>query len=194
METNVELLDTQNNQDGEVTPLSTEELKRRAEVSSQNFERAKKAELEVKELRAKLLEKQNIPVEIPEEAMSDEGKLLKDKISHLEKTLGSFQENQALGNVYSQFPAIKDKQSEFNEFRSEYPGMSLERIAKIFMFENGLVDSQPKRLGLEKPTGGAKAPVKQGQSIEDIHRLRTSQPKLYQKMLKTGQINPDNIE
>lgn len=193
MENNVELLDTQNNQDGEVTPLSTEELAKRAAVSSQNFERAKKAELEVKELRAKLLEKESAVAEIPDDTMSDEGRLLKDKINRLEKALGSFQEGQSLLSLHSKYPAIKDKQEEFDEFRSEYPGMDLDKVAKVFLVDKGLMETQPKRLGLETPTGGNKNAPKQGMSMEDVQRLRTTQPKMYQKMLREGVINPDKF-
>jgi len=138
--------------------------------------------------------KPSAPVEIPEEAMSDEGKLLKGQIANLEKTLSSFQEKTTLSNVYATYPALKDKQDEFNEFRAEYPTMALDKLARVFVIEHGLSAPAPKRLGVEKPTGGAKAPTKQGMSIEDVARIRTTQPKLYQKMLKEGKINPDTIE
>lgn len=198
MENDLELMDTHKSPEAVVAEetINVEELKRRAEVSSQNFERAKKAENELKELRAKLLDKPNTPVEIPEEAMSDEGKALKEKISALERTLNTFQEKASLSTVFSQYPALKDKQAEFEEFRSEYPGMALDKLAKVFVIENGLATPPaPKRVGLEKPTGGPKnTPKPQGMSIEDVQRIRTSQPKLYQKMLKDGRINPDSIE
>lgn len=139
--------------------------------------------------------KPSAPVEIPEEAMSDEGKLLKDKIATLERTLNTFQEKATLSSVFNQYPALKDKQAEFDEFRSEYPGMALDKLAKVFVLEHGLVTPPaPKRIGLEKPTGGAKAPTKQGMSIEDVARIRTTQPRLYQKMLRDGRINPDTLE
>jgi hypothetical protein len=65
MENETEVLDTQNNQDGESETTTTEEtetlspqeiadLKHKADVSSQNFERAKKAEAEKKALETEL--------------------------------------------------------------------------------------------------------------------------------------------
>ena len=100
MENQLEVLETQNNP--EVTAPTAEEdlsveqmddLKYKAAISSQNFERAKKAENEVKELRAQLEELTNN--EVPPDDILDEGTIkLKAKIFEIEKKL---EKNEVLG-------------------------------------------------------------------------------------------------
>lgn len=173
--------------------LDIEDLKRKAEVSSQNFERAKKAELEVKELRNQLASKSS--EQLDEDLLSDEGKLLKSEISVLRETISKFEKEKEEQAIYSEYPELKDKKDEFTEFSNDpdNAGIKKEKLAKLFLLEKGLLDSKPQRKGLEKPTGGSKASHKSGISQDEIKRLRENQPRRYQQMIQNGKINPDDI-
>ena len=127
-----------------------------------------------------------------DEVWSDEGKLLKDQISSLEGQLNSLKEEKELEKLHTQFPALKDKASEFEQFRAEYPRHKLENVAKLFLVEKGLAEA-PERKSLEKPTGGTRTPQKSGISAEDAQKLRTSNFKKYLELLQSGQIRPDDI-
>ena len=189
-----ELQEPQKTPEGAAEPKSEEEnlnvddLKRKAEVSSQNYERAKKAELRVKELE-KLIESKSS--EEPEYLTDDE--VTRKDVSEIKKELASFKENQTLERLGNLYPAIKEKSDEFEEFKMEYPGIALDKVAKIFVAEKGYVEQLKPRLGLEKPTGGFKSQIKSGFSHDEIKRLRETQPRRYEQMLRSGKINPDDI-
>lgn len=134
------------------------------------------------------------PPVIDDDSMSDEGRSLKANIASLEAKLASMETVQTIDKLAVQYPAIKDKQDEFEEFRSEYPGLALEKVAKIFVMEKGYNEQINPKIGLEKATSGAKSQQKQGLSMDEVKRLRESQPRRYQQMLKDGRINPDNIK
>lgn len=133
------------------------------------------------------------PSEIEEDLMSDEGKALKGHISTLEAKLADMENKQAIERLLTQYPVIKDKMDEFNEFRNEYPNLDPEKIAKIFLVEKGYTEQLKPRIGLEKPTSGSKSHQKSGFSGDEIKRLRETQPRRYQQMLRNGKINPDLI-
>jgi|SRR3990170_7928333 len=187
MENQLEVLETQNNP--EVTAPTAEEdlsveqmddLKYKAAISSQNFERAKKAENEVKELRAQLEELTNN--EVPPDDILDEGTIkLKAKIFEIEKKL---EKNEVLG-VY---PELKDLWDDFETFRDEpdNAGLHLKTAAKAFLVEKGILE--PKRKGLEKPTGGRQVPTSPEMNNEELKKLRETDFRKYREMLKKGQI------
>lgn len=166
------------------------DLKKRAEVSSQNFERAKKAESKVKELEIELEEAKVSEEDDGEEYWDDK---IEKKVKSLETELASFKETQTLQVLLSKYPALRDKQVEFDEFRNEYPQLELEKVAKVFLVENNLINANTERKGLEKATSGEKGAVKKGMSEEDVKRLRETQPRKYEKMLRDGRLNPDEI-
>ena len=189
METNVEELEPQKTPEGttptveEVTlsKADLDDLKHRAEVSSQNFERAKKAELEVKDLQSRLT------TEVPsDEVFSDEGRALKSQINTLESELNSIKDNQVLQGLYVQYPVLKEKSAEFDEFRLDYPRTKLENVVKLYLSENGLLE--PKRVGLEKPTGGPRNPTSSEMTVDDVKKLRETDPRKYRDMLQKGLI------
>lgn len=122
------------------------------------------------------------------EAFSDEGKLLESKILGLTKDLSEVRGELAKKDVLISHPVLKDKWEEFEEFRSnpENKGMNMRTAAKAFLVENGLFE--PERKGLEKTTGGSRAPTASGMTAEQIKNLRTTNFKKYQEMLKNGQI------
>lgn len=200
MENQFEDQELQQNPEGEGTPktptLTEEEiaeLKRRAEVSSQNFERAKKAELELKELK---LQSQQKPAPFTDDDFSDEGRALKAEIASLKEDLSSFKKSKEEEAIYTKYPQLKEKSSDFKEYLEdpENKGISTDRLAKLFMVENSMIDTDtPKRKGLERPTSGAKETIKKGFTEEDVKHLRDTQPRKYEQMLRNGQLNPDNI-
>lgn len=189
MEKEGEVLDTQTeDQEGEtpkVNALTQEEiddLKRRAEVSSQNFERAKRAEAEKKALQEEIdLLKQTSYV--------DETDVSK-QLSELRQKLDRIEEEKEINLILQKYPVIADKRQEFDEFRMGYPGGKIDSIAKLFLAENELLDATPKRKGLEKAGTGKRTPPDSGKmSAEDAQRLRTNNYKEYKKLLLAGKID-----
>ena len=161
------------------------ELRRRADVSSQNFERAKKAE----EAR-KALEEENEILRAQLETESFTGDdVVQRQLKEIASKLERLEEEKQLEGLYSQYPALKDKQSEFNSFRLDYPGVGLQAVAKLFLAENDLIGESPKRKGLEKAGGGQRVPPSTGkQNADDVKRLRETNYKEYVKQLKAGKI------
>lgn len=180
MENEPEVLEPQKNPEpSESVSLSQQELedlRHRAEVSSQNYERAKKAEQRLKELEeARLLE-----VNVPSDEDDTVGKL-KSEISEIKGKL-------TRSEVIESYPQLKEVWSDFEQFRSdpENKGMNMRTAAKAFLVDKGLLE--PSRKGLEKPTGGPRAPLSSGMSSEDAKRLRETNYKKYLEMVKKGQI------
>ncbi len=114
-------------------------------------------------------------------------------INELRQELNSIKEREALKEVYAQYPAIVDKKEEFNEFREDYPGLPVDKLAKLFIAENNLGTPGKPRLGLETPTGGSRGATRAGMTEEEVKRLRETQPRRYQKMLQEGKIRPEDI-
>jgi hypothetical protein len=191
MENTFEGLEPQKTQVTEVQvnkiELSAEEyadLKHKAEVSSQNFERAKKAEIQLREF-----ESINNNNEVPSsDIFSDEGRALKREIEEQNEKIAQLLQENAKKDVLNTFPILKDKWSEFDSYRNdpENKGMSIQTAAKAFMHDSGLFE--PTRKGLEKPTGGQRTPVNQAQSPEDIKTLRETNFRKYRAMLAKGEI------
>lgn len=157
-----------------LSPEEIADLKHRAEVSSQNYERAKKAEARLKEL-----ETNNV---LLEEGSGDEEAVkikaeLKDIKSKLAKT-----------ELLESHPILKESWGDFEKFREDEDnkGMNLKTAAKAFMAEKGLLE--PTRKGLEKPTGGSKTPPSTNMTSEEVKNLRETNYRKYVDMLKKGQI------
>ena len=137
-----------------------------------------------KELEDKL---NNINTTTPsDEVYSDEGRLLSNKISSLEAKLEQLEEEKTVAQVHSQFPMLKELSGEFDEFRKEYPRHKMENIAKLFLTEKGLLE--PKRKGLENPTGGQRGPAESQMTHDDIRNLRETNYKAYKDKLQKGLI------
>lgn len=152
-----------------------EDLKKRAEVSSQNFVRLKKAEARLQELES--LSTDDISTEEEKELH-----VLQSKLANVEQQLEK-------SDVITQYPVLKDVWSEFEEYRAsdENAGMSIKTAAKAFLVEKDLTDSV-KRKGLEKVRGGHKTPPKSGISADEIAEIRKNNQRKYRDMLKKGQI------
>jgi hypothetical protein len=188
MENESEVLGTQPEDQEEakvLTPEEIEELQRRAEVSSQNFERAKKAELEAKELRERVssLETQVSPI------YTTDDDLLRNEIAELKQKFASIEEDKKLSDIYQRYPAVSDKRAEFDAYRVQYPTGNLDAVAKLFLAEFDLLTDAPKRKGLEKAGGGKKVAPDTGKMLSaDVKNLRENNFKEYMKLVRQGRI------
>lgn len=136
-------------------------------------------------LEQKLSEFSNLSAE---EEFSDEGRALKKEISSLATKITEMQGEITKKDLFIAHPVLKDKWSEFEEFRNdpENEGMPLKTAAKAFLVENGMIGTQRK--GLEKPTGGTRTPPTSGMTAEDVRTLRETNFKRYTEMLEKGQL------
>lgn len=158
-----------------------------SEALAEERRRRKELEVQIEELKATTITPDEDVVE------SDEGRVLKQEIRKLERSLEEMREERELEAVVALNPQIADKRAEFDEYRKEYPKHKLQNVAKLFLAESGLLEGAPDRKGLERPTGGSKAPAPSTPS-EDIRRIRETQPRRYIQMLREGKINPDDIK
>lgn len=155
--------------------------------NKQLYARATKAEDEARELKAKLrdLESQQVPSETVTYYDDD----TKREVDALKQRLDEIQDKADLDKLYGTYPAIQDKAQEFDEFRKEFPRHKLENVAKLFLSEQGLLDT-PARPGLEDPSGGARVAPSTGKlSAEDARKLREENYEGYRKLLKEGRID-----
>ena len=156
----------------EISPEEYDDLKHKAEVSSQNFERAKKAENRVTEL-------ESLNNEVPSDP--EEEFVRKSEFDEVKQKLNK-------AEVVESHPQLKELWPDFETFRAdpENKGMNMKTAAKAFLVEKGILE--PQRKGLEKPTGGPRAPIQTGMTSEDVKNLRETNFKKYEEMLKKGQI------
>lgn len=147
----------------------------------QLYERAKKAEAKAKELEEKLKESS-----VSEEYESDDD--WREKFNELSSKLTQIEERTQLESIYAQYPVLKEKFAEFDEYRLTNPGMSLTVAAKAFLAEHDLLGQAPKRKGLEKAGGGVRTPPTGKMSVDDAKRLRETNYNEYRKMLMAGKI------
>ena len=121
------------------------------------------------------------------EFVSDEGKLLKGELDTMAAKIRQLEDEKSLEKLCAQYPVLKENLDKFNEFRqAEHPRAKIESAAKIYLAENGLLES--RRVGLENPTGGTRAPVNTGMTADDVANLRKNNWKKYQDMLSKGLI------
>lgn len=155
-----------------------DDLKRRAEASSQNFERLKKEQERTVELETELAE---LKVQVPSDFRDD-------RVDALSNELAEIRARQERADVIEQNPVLKGEWSEFEKFRAdpENKGMSLKTAAKAFLVEKGLAGAPRK--GLEQPTGGDRQPIQSGMTPEEAKRLRETDYKKYSEMVRKGQI------
>ena len=123
-----------------------------------------------------------------DEIMSDEGRLLKKQLDSVKSEMGELKQENAKKDVMIAHPELKDKWSEFEEFRSQEDnkGMNMRTAAKAFLIEKDMVE--PKRVGLEKQTGGPRTPAPIGMTQEQIAELRNTNYKKYKELLMNDQI------
>tara|TARA_R110002096_G_scaffold421051_1_gene626529 strand:+ start:231 stop:830 length:600 start_codon:yes stop_codon:yes gene_type:complete len=155
------------------------DLRSKAAASSQNFERAKKAEEEAKNLKDELQDNQVLPTVDTEEE------------SELKSEIATLKARANKSDVIDRYPEMKEVWDKFEEFRTdpENKGMNMNTAAKVFRTENGL--ASPTRKGLEKQTGGDRVQISTNNKMtpDEAKKLRDTDWKKYREMLKKGQIN-----
>lgn len=163
----------------EVPETELNDLRHRADVSSQNFERAKKAEEKVDELTSEITRLQE---QVPSEFRDE-------RVGALQSQLAEIQQERSVAKVQEKYPQLKEVWSDFETFRAdeENKGMNLVTAAKAFLAEKGLMDSS-KRPGLERPTGGDRTPIASGMTPEQVKSLRETDYRKYSEMVRKGQI------
>lgn len=110
---------------------------------------------------------------------SEEGQILNKKIESLTDEL-------AVKDLTMSYPVLKDKVTEFNEFRKAYPGVSLNDVAELYLSKNGLVEAPRPPKGLEQASGGTRAPATQGYTAEEMDNIRTTDYRRFKELLQTG--------
>ncbi len=167
-------------QEGEVAIKKEdfEDLTHKAEVSSQNFERLKKSNERIDDLEAEIAV-----------LKSGSGEYKDERVGDLQAEIAEIKAKQQKVEVQEAFPQLKEIWSDFEKFREdpENAGMNMRTAAKAFVAEKDLTPN--RRPGLEKPTGGDRAPITTGgMSSEEAKRLRETDYRKYSEMLRKGQI------
>lgn len=143
------------------------------------------------EEKTKLLEEEINTIKtsgvLENEVFSDEGKTLEARIKSVQDELSSLREEKELEKIYTTYPQLKEIADDFTEYRkAEHPRAKLESVAKLFLAEKGLLE--PKRQGLENPTGGTRTPMTTCMTSEQVKHLRETNYKKYIDMVKKDQI------
>lgn len=173
-------------QEETLTAEQIAELKSKADVSSQNFERAKKAETEKKALAQKIADLE-AQLASSNDEFADPNDAVLTQLAELNAKFSALEEEKTMTSVLAKYPQIADKRVEFDTYRMEYPAHKLETVAKLFLAENDLLTEAPKRKGLEKAGGGQRvAPSTGKMTSEDVKRLRENNYSEYMKRIKAG--------
>ena len=163
------------------------------------------ADLRIAELEAKL-EKSNATPSDEEltrrfpnfDFLSEEEKEDKRTILTHEKDLRGIKEKLAWQDDFKtlskkpEFASLKDKEDEFKEYAYKHPEIKdLEVLAKSYLYKPGSEQASPEpakpRKGLEDGTGGSRdTRPNQKYTAEDAKRIRESNPKEYEKLVKSG--------
>jgi len=159
--------------------LQQERVKRR-EAESLNLEKDEK----IKELETSSTSSES-------EVYSPEGLELQKDLRQVRQDMADLKKENAKKDLLLRNPVIKEHLKEFDEYQADPAnrGMNLNTAAKAFMADKGLLDATTPRKGLEKATGGDKAPTKVGKmSHADAERLRTTNFDKYREMVINDQI------
>ena len=134
----------------------------------------------IAEARVQELE-ESITSSVSSDTGDEDLSVIKSEVADLKRRLQK-------SDVLEAYPELKDKWADFEEFRAdpENKGMNMKTAAKSFLVEKGLIET--KRQGLEKPTGGTRAPLSSGMSVDEVKTLRETNYKKYVELLGKGQI------
>lgn len=196
-ETVAELTETPAHEEPKPEPKPKAELPKGTQTPERNMfaaleeERTKRKEAQaaVAQLEQRIKELSSTPSNT--DVFSDEGLALKREIDDLKAELESRKQDEAMARLTSQFPALADSMDDFQTYRSDYPGVPLEKVAKLFLNEKGLLGTERK--GLETSSGGSRAPQSSNISSEDVARLRTTNFRKYSQLLREGKILAQDI-
>ena len=169
----------------EVKPQPGEKTDSALLLKSLQEERAKRKQVEA-DLAA---ERAQRPVD--QVAFSDEGKSILKVVDSVKTELESTKSELAMERILSANPQLKDKQAEFEEFRSDPAnyGMSLQTAAKAFIVEKDLIEKPVQRKGLEPAIGGGRTQPKEGMTPDEIDNLRVTNYREYAKRIRNGTLN-----
>jgi len=147
--------------------------------------KAKALEEEIKQIRESSVSPEKL-AEVPDwDLMTDNERwMAKELIQLKDKT--KWEED--LTKAKKSFPVLGDREAEFKEYCYKYPkSVDVEVLAKSFLFEPKAPEPvMESKKGLEKPTGGTRQVPAPGITLDEVKRLRETQPKLYEKMLIEG--------
>ena len=120
--------------------------------------------------------------------LDDNQRLILKKQEALEKELADIKlekaKSEAFTKVISDFPELKENETEFQDYCSRYPDYDISLLAKSFLH-----DKKPAKIGLEAPTGGDKTSFHSGLTIEEVKRIRETDEKLFAKLVREGRID-----
>lgn len=120
---------------------------------------------------------------------SDEGKLLIEKhVKPIADALNKLSDNLTVREVITKYPALAERQAEFEEYRKARPGYSADDVATLFLTEQGLITPPVRRQGLEESRGGDRTPAPTGMSSADADKLRMTNYKEWLRLLHAGQL------
>lgn len=122
--------------------------------------------------------------------VTDEGKALLKKISDLESDLDHRKTQETLTTLQTTYPALKDKAADFQIYVEANPGLPMDVAAKAFLVDNNLLTGARK--GLERSTGGSRAPQSTGITPEEADNLRVTNFRKYSDMVRKGEIKFNN--
>ena len=120
--------------------------------------------------------------------LDDNQKVILKRQEVLEKELADIKaekaKSEALTKAISDFPELKESETEFKDYCENYPQYDISVLAKSFLH-----DKKPSRAGLESPTGGDKSSIPFGLTVEEVKRIRETDEKLFAKLVREGRID-----
>lgn len=154
----------------------------------------KEEELRRKELELELARVQERDVHSQPSALHPaiEDDELRAHIERLEGEIFTIKRTTELEKVYQEFPDLAAHADEFSEFRKDYPGIELRKVAKFFLIDKGVTGTSRK--GLLEPSGGARVAPQPTLSKEDVKRLRETEPRRYLKLIREGKIKAEDVK
>lgn len=128
------------------------------------------------------------------EAYSDEGRMILAKLAERDAKIAALEEREKSRVLMAKYPSLQGREEEFDVYRKDFPAHKMEIAVKSFLHENGLIEAtKPARKGLESSSAGPKTSEPQGFTAEEIDRIRSTQPRLFIKLIRDGAIDPDKI-
>jgi hypothetical protein len=151
-------------------------------------------ESRVKELETLPPSEEAISQKYPDWDLMDEGqRAIALRQEALEKELKELKARDAWEKSFSktldEFPDLKESVTEFKDYCQQNPTTSISTLAKSFLF-----DKKPIRKGLEKPTGGEKTMPTSGFTTEEVKRIRETDEKLFEKLVREGRIDTRKLK
>lgn len=122
-------------------------------------------------------------------AFSEEGKMLEERIDTLSDQIERLKDQNAVKDLVIEFPALKEKTAEFEEFRKKYPGVDLKDIAELYLTRSGLLSQAKKPKGVEPASGGTHQPPQKRWTPEAVTQLMQTNFREYKRLLQSGAFN-----